>query len=125
LGKNHNLKQFSRLDFLLFSHGQIDLTNFLFFFVDFDLTMSILANNLLRLFATDLQGSYSRLTPESLYTKFLQNSGRVKISGSQIDIMLRKKRNLPAILSATQKFQQKPNRIFYGRRLIISVDSGS
>ena len=57
-------------------------------------------------------------------SKFLQNSGRVKISDSQIDIMLPKKRNLPAILSVTQKFQEKPNRIFYGRRLSISVDSG-
>ena len=93
--------------------------------VDFDLTMSILANNLLRLFAADLQGGYSRLTPESLYSKFLQNSGRVKISNSQIEIMLHKKRNLPAILSATQKFREKPSRIFYGRRLIISGDSRS
>ncbi len=93
--------------------------------VDFDLTMSILANNLLRLFATDLPGGYSRLNAESLYTKFLQNSGRVKISNSQIEIMLRKKRNLPAILSATQKFREKPSRIFDGRRLIISGDSRS
>lgn len=93
--------------------------------VDFDLTMSILANNLLRLFATDLQGGYSRLNPESLYTKFLQNSGRVNISNSHIEIMLRKKRNLPAILSATQKFREKPSRIFEGRRLIISGDSRS
>ncbi|MDJ0689088.1 MAG: hypothetical protein QNJ41_11320 [Xenococcaceae cyanobacterium MO_188.B32] len=38
--------------------------------VDFDLTMSILANNLLRLFATDLPGGYKSLTRESLYTKF-------------------------------------------------------
>ncbi len=91
--------------------------------VDFDLTMSILANNLLRLFASDLQGGYSRLNPESLYTKFLQNSGRVNISNSHIEIMLRKKRNLPAILSATQKFREKPSRIFDGRRLIISGDS--
>ncbi|MDJ0689089.1 MAG: hypothetical protein QNJ41_11325 [Xenococcaceae cyanobacterium MO_188.B32] len=39
--------------------------------------------------------------------------------------MLRKKRNNPAILSATQKFREKPSRIFDGRRLIISGDSRS
>lgn len=92
--------------------------------VDFDLTMSILANNLLRVFAADLPG-YSHLNPESLFAKFLQNSGHVTISNDQVSVALRKKRNLPALLSAVEQFQLKPSRLFQGRKLIISGDSRS
>ena len=92
--------------------------------VDFDLTMSVLANNLLRLFAADLPG-YSHLNPESLYTKFLHNSGHVKITDEQIVIALRKKRNLPALLSAAELFHNQPSRLFHGRKLTITGDSRS
>ena len=92
--------------------------------VDFDLTMSILANNLLRVFAADLPG-YAHLNPESLYAKFLQNSGHVDITDDTVSIVLRKKRNLPALLSAIEQFQGEPSRLFQGRRLIISGDARS
>lgn len=92
--------------------------------VDFDLTMSILANNLLRVFAADLPG-YSHLNPESLFAKFLQNSGHVTISNDQVSVALRKKRNLPALLSAVEQFQHKPSRLFQGRKLTISGDTRS
>jgi hypothetical protein len=92
--------------------------------VDFDLTMSVLANNLLRLFAADLPG-YSHLNPESLYTKFLHNSGHVKITDEQIVVALRKKRNLPALLSAAERFHNQPSRLFHGRKLTITGDSRS
>ncbi len=92
--------------------------------VDFDLTMSILANNLLRVFAADLPG-YAHLNPESLYVKFLQNSGHVDIADDKVSVALCKKRNLPALLSAIEQFQGKPSRLFQGRRLIISGDSRS
>lgn len=92
--------------------------------VDFDLTMSILANNLLRVFAADLPG-YAHLNPESLYVKFLQNSGHVDIADDKVSVVLRKKRNLPALLSAIEQFQGQPSRLFQGRRLIISGDSRS
>jgi hypothetical protein len=92
--------------------------------VDFDLTMSILANNLLRVFAADLPG-YSHLNPESLFAKFLQNSGHVTISNDQVSVALRKKRNLPALLSAVEQFQLQPSRLFQGRKLIISGDTRS
>ena len=92
--------------------------------VDFDLTISILANNLLRVFAADLPG-YAHLNPESLYVKFLQNSGYVAIADDKVSVALRKKRNLPALLSAIEPFQGKPSRLFQGRTLIISGDSRS
>jgi len=38
--------------------------------VDFDLTMSILAHNIYRLFATDFEG-YSHLTSQTVYLKNL------------------------------------------------------
>ena len=57
--------------------------------------------------------------------KFLQNSGHVTIADDKVSIALRKKRNLPALLSAIELFQGKPSRLFQGRRLIISGDSRS
>ena len=51
--------------------------------VDFDLTMSILAHNIYRLFALDLEG-YSHMTSQSLYEKFISNSADIKINESQI-----------------------------------------
>jgi hypothetical protein len=92
--------------------------------VDFDFTMSILANNLLRLFALDLPG-YSQLNPESLFAKFLQNSGHVTITDQDIMIALRKKRHLPVLLSAMGPFQQRQSRIAGGRTLSFTGDTRS
>ncbi len=72
--------------------------------VDFDLTMTVLAYNLYRLLAMDLSG-YSHNTSQSLYEKFLYNSGEVEITDDQILVKMKKKRNLPALLSAMDKFR--------------------
>ena len=66
--------------------------------VDFDLTMTILAHNLYRLLAQDLPG-YSHNTSQALYEKFIYNSGMVEITNKTATIKLKKKRNLPLILS--------------------------
>jgi len=71
--------------------------------VDFDLTMTILAHNIYKLLAIDLPG-YSHYTAQSLYDKFINNSGVVKIESHSITVSLKKKRNLPAILTAMQKY---------------------
>ena len=92
--------------------------------VDFDFTMSLLANNLLRLFAQQLPG-YTHLTPESLFTKFLQNSGQVTITDAEVVISLRKKRHLPALLSAMEPFQHRPSRLCAGRQLVFTGDTRS
>lgn len=72
--------------------------------VDFDLTMTILAHNLYRLFAQDLMG-YSHLAPHTLYKKFIHNGGDIDIKKDSIVVKMKKKRNLPAILTAMEHFQ--------------------
>jgi hypothetical protein len=58
--------------------------------VDFDLTMSVLAHNLLRLFAADLAG-YSHNADMTLYNKFLSLSGEVEIRPSEIMVKMKKR----------------------------------
>jgi hypothetical protein len=72
--------------------------------VDFDLTMTVLAHNLYRLMAMNLTG-YSHNTSETLFEKFLCNSGDVEINSDEIQIKMKKKRNLPALLSDMEKFK--------------------
>jgi hypothetical protein len=71
--------------------------------VDFDLTMTILAYNLYRLLAKELP-RYTHQTAEKLYEKFISNSGKVNIKETEIEVMLKKKRHLPAILSLMKNF---------------------
>lgn len=71
--------------------------------VDFDLTMTILAYNLYRLLALELP-RYSHQTAEKLYEKFIYNSGKVQIDENEITVSMKKKRHLPAILSAMQPY---------------------
>jgi hypothetical protein len=42
---------------------------------------------------------------QSLYEKFLYNSGEIEIMDVQILVKMKKKRNLPALLSAMDKFK--------------------
>ena len=72
--------------------------------VDFDLTISILAHNLYRLFALDLE-RYEHHCNYSIYEKFIRNSGQVKIKEHEVEIYLKKKRNLPAILTLMKQFE--------------------
>ena len=90
--------------------------------VDFDLTMTILAHNLLRLLAINLPG-YSHMADATLYTKFLSLSGGVEISSSQIKVKIKKKKNLPALLTAMQPFQGKPIKMLRGRKLVFLSDT--
>ena len=73
--------------------------------VDFDLTMSILANNLYRLLALQLE-RYEHLSVESLYDKFVLNGANVIIRENTITVQLKKKRNLPLILEVMQKYSR-------------------
>lgn len=73
--------------------------------VDFDLTMSILAHNIYRLFAADFDG-YSHLTSQSLFEKFISNAADVKVSENQILVNLKKKRNLPLVLEKMEQYKE-------------------
>lgn len=71
--------------------------------VDFDLTMSILAHNLYRLLANDLDG-YEHCTASTLYEKFINNSGIIERKNKNIVALMKKKRNLPGLLTAMKGF---------------------
>lgn len=73
--------------------------------VDFDLTMTILAHNLYRVFASHLTG-YTHNAAVTLYEKFIQNSGSVSLSEQGIIVKIKKKRNLPLLLTVMAPFQK-------------------
>ena len=74
--------------------------------IDFDLTMSILAHNLYRLFAMEL-GRYANLSAQSLYDKFVLNGADIQIGEKAITVQLKKKRELPLILEVMQKYNRQ------------------
>lgn len=92
--------------------------------VDFDFTMSILAHNLLRVFAMDLEG-YAHHTARTLFDKFLNNAGSVTIANKLIEIRLKKKRNLPALLTAMAPFENERIRSLGNRTLHFSGETRS
>ncbi len=92
--------------------------------VDFDLTMSILAHNLYRLLALDLEG-YSHALATSLFEKFICNSGHIHIWEDTISVAMKKKRHLPILLRALEPFQNEPITWMGNRRLSFRADSSS
>jgi len=89
--------------------------------VDFDLTMSILAHNILRLFAIDLPG-YCHNSDYTLYKKFLTITGNVQIETDKIIAKMKKKRDLPLLLTTMEKFKAMKINIFENRTLSILGD---
>lgn len=73
--------------------------------VDFDLTMTVLAHNIYRLFAMEIEG-YAHNTASAIYDKFIRNSGKVNIDQNVINVELKKKRNLPAVLTAMNRYEE-------------------
>ena len=71
--------------------------------VDFDLTMTILAHNLYRLFAMDLNRC-SHFTDIRLYEKFISNSGEITIADDKIEVKMKKKRDLPELLTIMNQY---------------------
>ena len=71
--------------------------------VDFDLTMTILAHNLYRLLADKLD-RYSHYSDIKIYEQFIMNSGEINIFNDQVHVMLKKKKNLPLVLSIMEEF---------------------
>lgn len=72
--------------------------------VDFDLTMTILAHNLYRLLAIDLN-RYSNFTSTRLFEMFISNSGEIEIGDEKIEVKLKKKRNLPTLITAMNNYR--------------------
>ena len=74
--------------------------------VDFDLTMTITAHNLYRLLAMDLE-RYSHMSDISIYEKFIMNSGEIEVVNKNIIVKLKKKKNLPLLLSVMKNFNSQ------------------
>jgi len=70
--------------------------------VDFDLTMTILAHNIYRLFARDLNG-YSHCDAGTIFDKFICNAGEIEIGDTVIDVKLKRKRHLPILIEHLSK----------------------
>jgi transposase len=92
--------------------------------VDFDLTMSILANNIYRLFALDLD-RYAHSSVQTLFEKFILNTADINIEQEQIIINLKKKRNLPLVLETMCQFSNIKYRCFKNKKLIFQGASYS
>ncbi len=90
--------------------------------VDFDFVMTILAHNIYRLFALNLPG-YSHHAAQTIFEKFLSNSGQVNITFDTIEVNLKKKRNLPLLLSELDQFQNTSIPWLDNRKIIFSASS--
>jgi hypothetical protein len=92
--------------------------------VDFDLTMTILAHNLYRLLADDLE-RYTHFSDNSIYEKFIMNSGEIEVGNQNITVKLKKKKNLPQILSTMNMFASLQYPWTGGKKLIFEGLSNS
>ena len=70
--------------------------------VDFDLTMSLLAHNLYRLFAAELPG-YSHYNAQTLFNTFIDNYGDIEIGPDTITVKMNRKRALPLLREGLPK----------------------
>jgi len=92
--------------------------------VDFDLTMTILAHNLYRLFAQDLEG-YSHCESKTLFNKFIANAGDIKLTDDNVVVSLKKKRSLPLVLEKFDALGSFPCQWLHGRSVKIQAASFS
>jgi transposase len=92
--------------------------------VDFDLTMTILAYNLYKLLAKELP-RYEHHTAEKLYDKFINNSGNITVSEKEVEVELKKKRHLPAILSAMKNYTSHNIEWLGGKKINVLAASNS
>jgi hypothetical protein len=90
--------------------------------VDFDLTMTILAHNLYRLFALDLE-RYSEFSDERIYEKFIVNNGNIEITENQIIVELKKKRDLPQIIEMMKNYSDVNYQWLENRRIVFYPSS--
>ena len=72
--------------------------------VDFDLTMTILAHNLYRLFCKDFEG-YSHCEAQTIFEKFISAPGQILINDALISVKLKKKRTLPILLEHMSEYK--------------------
>jgi len=84
--------------------------------VDFDLVMTILAHNIYRLFALDLE-RYAHLSDEKIYEKFVAIQGKVSVNAKEIVVDMKKRRDLPLILETMNNYKNVKFDTFGGRTM--------
>jgi hypothetical protein len=92
--------------------------------VDFDLTMSILTHNIFKLLAMDLE-RFDKLSAQSIYERFLDNSADIKIQDGEIIVALKKKRSLPLLLEKLASYSKIKLGFLNGKKLIFQGASYS
>ena len=50
---------------------------------------------------------YENVSDQTIYEEFIRNAGEIDITEDEVKIFLKKKRTLPAILTAMQKFSNQ------------------
>ena len=90
--------------------------------VDFDLTMTILAHNLYRLFCRDFAG-YSHCGAQAVFDKFTSAPGHIRIDGEVISVKLKRKRSLPILLEHMNACKNLTYPWLDNRKIIFSADS--
>jgi transposase len=90
--------------------------------VDFDLTMTILAHNLYRLFCQDFPG-YSHCGAQTIFNKFTSAPGRIQIEDKLVSVKLKRKRALPIMLECMAEFKDISYSWLDGRSVQFAADS--
>jgi hypothetical protein len=85
--------------------------------VDFDLVMTILAHNLYRLFAKDIDG-YGHCESSTIFNKFILNAGDIAVNECEIVVGLKKKRTLSLTLDICSDFSEYSYPWLGGKKLI-------
>lgn len=69
----------------------------------FDVLFTLIADSIYRLFAQELKG-FEQMTPNKLFSKFVDTTGKIKITEKQVIVILRRKAHSP-ILKSIETFQ--------------------
>ena len=94
--------------------------------VDFDLVMTILAHNIYRLLAMNLE-RYEHFCDERIYEKFIANNGDISLNANSdtINVELKKKRDLPQIIEMMKNFEHLKYSWMGNRKLNFSPAASS
>jgi len=90
--------------------------------VDFDLTMTILAHNLYKLFCKNFDG-YSHCEAQTIFNKFISAPGHIRIKGKNIFVKLKRKRSLPILLEQMNTLKDTSYPWLNDRNIFFSADS--
>jgi len=91
--------------------------------VDFDLTMTILAHNLYKLFCKNFNG-YSHCGAQRIFDKFIYAPGHIRVDDNgQISVRLKRKRSLPILLEQMSSFKDMSYPWLNGCKIHFSADS--